>query len=99
MSGTVVGTYDVMNKLHNQNAFDLAEKTIKQAVRISCDANGGIKDATDAQKMQCNFILEQSGKCPWKKIDLTDTKSETSLHDMFSGLYLTVKAVGAVGEN
>lgn len=29
MSGTVVDTYDVMNKLHNQTVFDLAEKTIK----------------------------------------------------------------------
>lgn len=64
MSGTVVDTYDVMNQLHNQTVFDLAEKTIKQELRISCDANGGIKDATDAQKMQCNFILEQSGKHP-----------------------------------
>lgn len=64
MSGTVVDTYDVMHKLHNQNIFDIVKKTIKQALRISCDANEGIKDATDAQKMQCNFILEQSGKCP-----------------------------------
>ena len=50
------------------------------------------------RKGQPNFTLEESGKCPWKKIYLAGTKSETSLQDMLIGLYLIVKAVGAVGE-
>lgn len=41
-----------MNKLHKQEAYNLARKTIKQALRMNCDeySDEGIKDVTEAHK-------------------------------------------------
>lgn len=43
---------DIMNKLHNHKACALAEKTIKQALRMSCGeyCYGRNKGATEAHR-------------------------------------------------